>query len=157
MADSGEYVRTVMDPMDNRYHFVLIIILISLIIATGISVFFSGETVNFPPSSAHDSIQISKERNPESESNGSYIVRILWYDDQNRTYSFQDYPSSGRPDPETYSYSGLPPVSGAKTAMIRFLSWDGHTERTLGARYIVNQETVTSILNRYRGDGRHKR
>ncbi|NLV26945.1 MAG: PKD domain-containing protein [Methanomicrobiales archaeon] len=149
MVDGGKLVRTVMDPIHYRYHVVLIIILISLIVAVGITVFLTGEQgpVNVTPGSGFSNKPLDLTSEPDIT--GSYIIRILWYDDQNRTYSFHDYPSSTLPDPGVYQYSGDPPVHGAKMAMIRFLTWDGSTERTLDARYILDQEMVTSILNRY--------
>lgn len=137
-----------MDPMDNQYHFVLIIILTSFIIAAGISVFFTGNENPANTTPVPESYFLSSGLEPDGNNN-SYIIRIMWYDDLNKTYSFQDYQSSSLPDPDTYQYSGEPPVPGAKMAMIRFLSWDGNTERALNARYIVDQDSVTSILNRY--------
>lgn len=141
-------VRTAMDPSDNHYHFVLIIIVISLIIAAGISVLFTAGPG--PVQSSNTSLlpHISDSSGQDLSSADSWIVRILWVDHQNRTYSFQDYPQETRPDPDLYTFQGDPPA-GAEAAMIRFLSWDGSTERTQGARYIMDQEMVTSVLNRY--------
>lgn len=148
MACGEKDVRTVMDRTDNQYHFVLIIILISLIVAAGISVFFSHGHGPEIPSGDHNFLEQSDGTGMSSNESGSWIVRILWFDDQNRTYSFQDYSSDNKPDPETYTFTGDPPA-GSHAAMIRFLSWDGNTERTIGSRYILDQEAVTSILNRY--------
>jgi PKD repeat protein len=148
MAYGVKDVRTVMDPMDNQYHFVLIIILISLIIAAGISLFFtSGQGPDFSTDKSWNS-PYDANNSIESDKPSSWIVRILWFDDTNRTYSFQDYPSELKPDPKTYTFTGVSPT-GSKPAMIRFLSWDGNTERMVGAQYIIDQEDVTSILNRY--------
>ncbi len=147
MAYDIKDVRTAMDPLDKQYQLVLIIILISLIIAAGISVLFT-------PGPEHDQksdifIQISQgDTGADVGKAENWIVRILWVDDKNRTYSFQDYPQESRPDPESYSIEGKPP-DGSQAAMIRFLSWDGNTERTHGARYIMDQEMITSILNKY--------
>ena len=137
-----------MDPSDNQYHIVLIIILISLIIAAGISVLFT--TGPGPDMSKNMSLlPLTSDHSGQDQTPAdTWIVRILWVDDQNRTYSFQDYSQDTRPDPDSYTFTGDPPA-GAEAAMIRFLSWDGSTERTQGARYIMDQELVTSILNRY--------
>ncbi|HOJ95784.1 MAG TPA: PKD domain-containing protein [Methanospirillum sp.] len=148
MAYDIKDVRTAMDPVDNQYHIVLIIILISLIIAAGISVLFTGgqgpgETLNLSGSLVEQDSTGQKEDPAET-----WIVRILWVDDQNRTYSFQDYPQDTKPDPKSYTFTGDPPP-GAQAAMIRFLSWDGSTERTQGARYIMDPDSVTAVLNRY--------
>jgi len=126
-----------MDPSDNHYHFVLIIIVISLIIAAGISVLFTAGPG--PEQSSNTSLlpHISDSSGQDLSSADSWIVRILWVDHQNRTYSFQDYPQETRPDPDVYTFQGDPPP-GAEAAMIRFLSWDGSTERTQGARYIID-------------------
>ncbi|MDD1724343.1 MAG: PKD domain-containing protein [Methanospirillum sp.] len=137
-----------MDPVNNLYHLIITITLCSLLIAVGISVFFSAEhsskdnQATQPPAKTDETI-------PDQDTRETYIIRILWFDDQNKTYSFQDYPSDTRPDPQTYAVTGVPPVPGAQAAMIRFLSWDGKTEKTTGARYLLDQDTVTSILNRY--------
>ncbi len=135
-----------MDPSDSQYHVVLTIILISLIIAAGISVLFTpvpvlqrevqGQPGQFYSNSTEEDKKIS------------WIVRILWVDDQNQTYSFQDYPQDTRPDPDTYVFSGTPPI-GAQPAMIRFLTWDGNLERTEATRYVMDEEQVTTILNQY--------
>lgn len=148
MAYDIKDVRTAMDTLDNQYQFVLIIIFISLIIAAGISVLFTAGPEPDQRSNSFVYLDVTDNTGQNQANTESWIVRILWVDDQNLTYSFQDYPQETRPDPDLYSFTGEPPAS-AQAAMIRFLSWDGNTERTHGARYIMDQEMVTSVLNRY--------
>lgn len=139
---------TGMDPLNNLYHLIITITICSLLIAAGISVFFSPDQpvhdnpTDRPPVKTEGTI-------PDQDTHETYIVRVLWFDDRNRTYSFQDYSLETQPDPQTYAITDAPPVPGAKAAMIRFLTWDGRTEKTTGARYLLDQGTVTSILNRY--------
>lgn len=140
-----------MEPPWNRYHLIISVTVISLFIAVLITIFFSAAppSQEFKPGNnkiPHDSAGDNLTKKGEQE---RWIVRVLWFDDQNLSYSFEDYQSIDKPDPENYTITQNPPVQGAKPAMIRFLSWDGTTERTIRARYIEDQERVTQILNRY--------
>ncbi len=80
-------------------------------------------------------------------------IRVLWYDDIGRTYTFHDYEREPGITPGTWASSDLPsPENGTqqkKAAMIRFLEWDGSVERMTGTKYLINQEMITNILNSY--------
>lgn len=80
-------------------------------------------------------------------------IRVLWYDDSNRTYTFHDYDRPDRIDQGTWTDADLPsPEKGTmqkKAAMVRFLEWDGSMERMTGTKYLIDQEIITSILNTY--------
>ena len=105
MAYDIKDVRTAMDPLDKQYQLVLIIILISLIIAAGISVLFNSGPGREQKT---DTIIQINQGNTWTDMDGAetWIVRILWVDDKNRTYSFQDYPQESKPEPESYSIEG---------------------------------------------------
>lgn len=137
-----------MSSSESRYHLIFTIIIISLIIAAGVSILYPSsqpQREDALPSLAGPSQELP-DGSPEDE---TFIVRILWFDDLNQTYSFQDYPQEGRPDIRAYSIPDTPPVPGLKAAMVRSLSWDGTTERTLDTEYLTDQEKVTAILNGY--------
>lgn len=138
-----------MNSSDSRYHLIFTIIILSIIIAAGVSILYPSSQPppeGDLPRSPAGPLQDIPDGTPDDE---SFIVRILWYDDLNQTYSFQDYPQEERPDIRGYSIPDTPPAPGLKAAMVRTLSWDGTTERTLGTEYLTGQEKVTSILNGY--------
>ncbi|PKL59951.1 MAG: hypothetical protein CVV33_05190, partial [Methanomicrobiales archaeon HGW-Methanomicrobiales-4] len=80
-------------------------------------------------------------------------IRILWYDSTSRTYTFRDYDRPDGPKPSTWTDKDLPaPENGTQqreAAMVRFLKWDGTMERMTGTKYLIDQETITGILNSY--------
>lgn len=80
-------------------------------------------------------------------------IRVLWYDDTGKTYTFRDYENKGNPDGESWSRADLPPpepdTSEKAAAMVRFIEWDGEMERMTGTKYLLDQDTITNILNTY--------
>ena len=139
-----------MDPLEGRHHIILTLTVISLLIAILIVIFFSaapdsGNTYNDSGNAKYEGdINISDQNGTEQ-----WIIRVMWFDDSNMTYTFEDYKALQKPEPDKYIIDHAPPLPGAKPAMIRYLSWDGTFERTIETQYLVDQDTVTSILNRY--------
>jgi len=90
---------------------------------------------------------------PANQSVATSRMRVLWYDDAGKTYTFHDYSSPNGLGPDTWRDADLPsPENGTrqrKAAMVRFLEWDGSIERMTGTKYLIDQETITSILNSY--------
>lgn len=80
-------------------------------------------------------------------------MRVLWYDDIGKTYTFHDYSNPKGTGPETWTDTDLPsPENGTpqnKAAMVRFLEWNGSIERMTGTKYLIDQEMITTILNNY--------
>lgn len=80
-------------------------------------------------------------------------IRVLWYDDIGKTYTFRDYSNPKGTSPDTWTDIDLPiPENGTpqkKAAMVRFLEWDGSMEKMTGTKYLIDQETITTILNNY--------
>jgi PKD repeat protein len=80
-------------------------------------------------------------------------IRVLWYDDAGRTYTFRDYDNEGILDDESWTRANLPspePDASEKTAaMVRFIEWDGEMERMTGTKYLLDQDVITNILNTY--------
>jgi len=90
---------------------------------------------------------------PVNQSAATSRMRVLWYDDAGKTYTFHDYPSLKGAGPGTWKDADLPsPENGTsqrKAAMVRFLEWDGSIERMTGTKYLIDQDTITGILNSY--------
>lgn len=80
-------------------------------------------------------------------------LRILWYDYVSRTYTFRDHPLSKAIDPKLWTVDKLPaPENGTvqrKAALVRFLNWNGIMERMIDTTYLIDQETITGILNSF--------
>lgn len=80
-------------------------------------------------------------------------IRVLWYDDAGKTYTFRDYDRKEHLDSQTWMVSDLPPPENGtlqkKPAMVRFLEWDGNIERMTDTKYLIDQDTITNILNSY--------
>ncbi len=95
----------------------------------------------------------TQDLSPNVTAEKSRKIRVLWYDDGGKTYTFRDYDRGNGADDHPWTEADLPaPDNGTlqkKAAMIRFLEWDGTIERMTDTKYLVDQDRITSILNSY--------
>ncbi len=121
------------------------VIIVSLITAAFITLESRQDSRESPPVTSPDT--------GEKQTVSSEKMRILWFDDEGHRYTFHDYDLPGPVDPATFDPAAIPtpdPASPFRQAgMIRFLTWDGTMERMTGLKYLVSQDRITGILNRY--------
>jgi hypothetical protein len=141
----------------SSYRVAVIAIVLCLIIAGIISIFSAPQQENGSDQQAGvltaGTPNNSGEQPGKSDTSLANRMRVLWYDTASRTYTFRDYPVSDGFNPGSWTVNQLPaPENGTvqrKAALVRFLSWDGAMERMIDTTYLIDQETVTGILNSF--------
>ena len=126
---------------ESSYRIAVVAIILCLVTAGIITL------ITNTPQSHDDPIKQSKtvtHTNPsppnQTQANRSPTItsrmRVLWYDDIGKTYTFHDYSNPKGTGPETWTDTDLPsPENGTpqnKAAMVRFLEWNGSIERMTG-------------------------